>query len=159
MRQRIPCLSYHWPPNFPVSLYFLSTSSIPPTQTFNMRSFLHFVISVLCLVSCILATNLTRYDTQSAPQPTPGKSYYTVFPRNGTDIYKTGEFIKELLGAEDLLPWPDVNDQLMHWTVEASPDQVSHCKAILVSTMLLSSIRQPRQWPLLASAIRPGLND
>jgi hypothetical protein len=109
----------------PFVLYFLSTSSIPPTQTFNMRSFLQFVLSVLCLVSCILAANLPRYDSQSAPQPTPGKTYYTVFPKNGTDISKTGDFIKELVGAEDLLPWSDVNDQLMHWTVEASPDQVS----------------------------------
>jgi hypothetical protein len=90
-----------------------------------MRSSLQFVLSVLCLVSCILAAELLRYDSQSAPQPTPGRTYYTVFPKSSTDISKTGDFIKELVSAEDLLPWSDVNDQLMHWTVEASPDQVS----------------------------------
>jgi hypothetical protein len=106
-------------------ILFIDFFHSSPTQTFNMRSFLQFVLSVLCLVSCILAANLLRYDSQSAPQPTPGKTYYTVFPKNGTDISKTGDFIKELVGAGDLLPWSDVNDQLMHWTVEASPDQVS----------------------------------
>ncbi len=93
-----------------------------------MRSFLQFALSVLCLVTCILATNLPQYDSRSAPQPTSEKTYYTVFPKNGTDISKTGAFIKELVGVEDLLPWSDVNDQLMHWTVEASLDQVSQLR-------------------------------
>jgi hypothetical protein len=115
----VSCLNYH------VVLNILSTSSILPTQTFNMRSFLQLVLSVPCLVSCILAANLPQNGSQSAPQPTPGGKYYTVFPKNGTDISKTGDYIKELIGAVDLLPWSDVNDQLMHWTVEASPDQVS----------------------------------
>lgn len=57
--------------------------------------------------------------------PSPGKLYYTVFPKSDTDISKTGDFIKQLVGVEDLLPWSDVNDNLMHWTVEASLDQVS----------------------------------
>lgn len=90
-----------------------------------MRSFLQLFFSVLCLASCILAANLHRYDGRSISQPTPGKAYYTVFPKKGADISKTGDFIKALVGANDLLPWSDVNDQLMHWTVEASPDQVS----------------------------------
>jgi len=90
-----------------------------------MRSFSQFAISVLLLVSCITAANLPQRDSQSTQQPSPGKAYFTVFPKNGTDISETADFIKELLGTEDLLPWSDVQDQLMHWTVEASPDQVS----------------------------------
>lgn len=94
-----------------------------------MRSFLQFVLSVLCLVSCILAANLPQNDSQSSPQPTPGKKYYTVFPKNGTDVSKTVDFIKELVGTGDLFPWSDVEDQLMHWTVEASPDQASQLQS------------------------------
>jgi len=89
-----------------------------------MRS-LQFVLSLLCLVSCILAANLPRLDSQSAPQPALGKLYYTVFPKNDADTSKTGDFIKQIVGAEDLLPWTDVKGQLMHWTVEASPEEVS----------------------------------
>ncbi|CZR66019.1 uncharacterized protein PAC_15919 [Phialocephala subalpina] len=86
---------------------------------------LQLVLSILCLVSRILAANLPRLDSQSVPQPAPGKSYYTIFPKNNTDTSKTGDFIKQIVGTEDLLPWTDVEDQLMHWTVEASPEQVS----------------------------------
>ena len=93
-----------------------------------MRLLLQSFSALLCLASCILATNLSRHDSQPVPQPAPVKTYYTVFPKNDTDISKTGDFIKELVGAEDLLPWLDVNDQLMHWTVEASPDQVSQMR-------------------------------
>ncbi|RDL37429.1 uncharacterized protein BP5553_04862 [Venustampulla echinocandica] len=85
---------------------------------------LQFVLSILYLVGCIIATDLPRLDSQSAPQPALGKSYYTVFPKNGADTSKTSDFIRQIVGAEDLLPWTDVKDQLMHWTVEASPEEV-----------------------------------
>lgn len=90
---------------------------------------LKYVLSILCLVSCSLAANLPRLDSQSAPQPAPGKSYYTVFPKDDANIADTADFIKQTVSAEDLLPWSDVKDQLMHWTVEASPVEVSKLKS------------------------------
>lgn len=80
---------------------------------------------VLSLFSSILATNLPQRDSQSATVSPSGKQYYTVFPKSDADITQTSDFIKQVVGVEDLLPWSDVNDNLMHWTVEASLDEVS----------------------------------
>jgi hypothetical protein len=90
-----------------------------------MRSFSQLVLAALCLVGGVLATDLPQDGGLSPPQPAPGKAYYTVFPKSGTDVSTTGDFIKEVVGTQDLLPWSDVSDQLMHWTVEATLDQVS----------------------------------
>ncbi|RTE72385.1 hypothetical protein BHE90_013197 [Fusarium euwallaceae] len=58
--------------------------------------------------------------------PKKGKDLYTVFPKQGTDTTVTMEFIKSTVNNHDLRPWTDVCGQLMSWTVEASPSQVSH---------------------------------
>ncbi|KAG9228524.1 hypothetical protein BJ875DRAFT_477246 [Amylocarpus encephaloides] len=92
-----------------------------------MRSF-QFVLSIVCFASCILAANLPRFDSQSVTQPPAGKSYYTVFPKNDAETSKTSDFVKQIVGAEDLLPWTDVKEQLMHCTVEATPEEVSQLK-------------------------------
>lgn len=86
-----------------------------------MRSLLPFFISIICLVSYTIATNLPRLDRQ----PSPGKAFYTIFPKNGTDTSKSREFIKSIVGTEDLLPWTNLREQLLSWTVEASPDEVT----------------------------------
>jgi hypothetical protein len=86
-----------------------------------MQSRLQFFIFVFCLASCILSANLPRLESQ----PSPGKSFYTIFPKNNTDTSKTGDFVKQIVGTEDLLPWTSVSEQLISWTVEASPEEVS----------------------------------
>lgn len=90
---------------------------------------LHLVLYILFLASRILAANLPRLDSQSIPQPAPGKLYYMVFPKNDTDTSKTSDFIKQIIGTEDLLPWTDVEDHIMHWTVEASPEEISQLQS------------------------------
>ncbi|KAI8683337.1 hypothetical protein LRP88_04684 [Fusarium phalaenopsidis] len=55
-----------------------------------------------------------------------GKGLYTVFPKQGTDTAATTEFIKSTVNNHDLHPWTDAHyKQLMSWTVEASPSQVT----------------------------------
>lgn len=54
-----------------------------------------------------------------------GKDLYTVFPKQGTDTAATMEFIKSTVNNHDLHPWTDVHEQLMSWTVEASPSEVT----------------------------------
>ncbi|CAG8958713.1 hypothetical protein HYFRA_00011555 [Hymenoscyphus fraxineus] len=85
-----------------------------------MRSPLPFMLSVLCLVSCTIAANIPRLNRE----PTSGKLFYTIFPKNGTDTSKTREFVQNIVGTEDLLPWTDLEEHLVSWTVEASPDEV-----------------------------------
>ncbi|KAJ3466795.1 hypothetical protein MRS44_004359 [Fusarium solani] len=54
-----------------------------------------------------------------------GKDLYTVFPKQSTDTAETMEFIKSTVNNHDLHPWTDVHEQLMSWTVEASPSEVT----------------------------------
>ncbi|KAI8681928.1 hypothetical protein NCS55_00446400 [Fusarium keratoplasticum] len=54
-----------------------------------------------------------------------GKDLYTVFPKQGTDTAETMEFIKSTVNNHHLHPWTDVHEQLMSWTVEASPSEVT----------------------------------
>ena len=89
-----------------------------------MRSLLPLLISIVCLVSCALAANLPRLDRQ----PSPGNEFYTVFPKDGTDTSKTSEFVKSIVGAEDLLPWTNLQEQLVSWTVEASPNEATRIR-------------------------------
>jgi hypothetical protein len=86
------------------------------------------VLSFFCLFSCILAANVSPVS-HSVPQPASGKAYYKVFPQHDIDTSKTSEFIKKTVGAEDLLPWTDVKDKLMYWTVEASVEKVIQLKS------------------------------
>lgn len=86
-----------------------------------MRSLLSFVTYVLCVISCTLAANLPRLNRQ----PAPGKAFYTIFPKGGTDSTKTSEFVRNVVGAKDLLPWTNLQEQLVSWTVEASPEEAS----------------------------------
>lgn len=90
-----------------------------------MHSPLLLFTSVLCLISCALASNLPRLDRQ----PTPGNTFYTIFPKNGTETSKTSDFVKDIVGTDDLLPWTNLKDQLISWTVEASPDEASKLRA------------------------------
>lgn len=89
-----------------------------------MRSLLPLFISILCLVSRTLAANLPRLNRQ----PSPSKAFYTIFPKIGTDTSKTREFVKDIVGTEDLLPWTDLQEQLVLWTIEASPDEVAQLR-------------------------------
>ncbi|KAI0840949.1 hypothetical protein F5Y06DRAFT_308585 [Hypoxylon sp. FL0890] len=58
-------------------------------------------------------------------QPAPGKQFCTVFPKAGVDTSQTADFIKATVGADDLLPWTDVQENLLSWTVEASEEEVT----------------------------------
>lgn len=110
-----------------VDLIYLSSHLLPifdSQHPFTMRSLLPFFVYIICLFSYTLATNLPRIDRQ----PSPGKALYTIFPKNGTDISKTSEFVKNIVGTEDLLPWTNLQEQLVSWTVEASPDEVTQLR-------------------------------
>lgn len=89
-----------------------------------MRSVLPFVIPLFCLVSYTLAANIPRLNRE----PASGKAFYTIFPKNGTDTSKTRDFIRGIVGTEDLLPWTYLEEHLVSWTVEASPEEVIHLK-------------------------------
>ncbi|EHK97231.1 putative Subtilisin-like protease 2 [Glarea lozoyensis 74030] len=84
---------------------------------------LSLLLCFFSILGCLLAANVT-----SVSQPAAGKAYYKVFPKDDIDITKTSDFIKGVVGAEDLLPWTDVKDKLMHWTVEASMEEVEVLK-------------------------------
>ncbi|KAL6409703.1 putative Subtilisin-like protease 2 [Ilyonectria robusta] len=48
-----------------------------------------------------------------------------MFPKEGTDISATANFIKSTVENHDLHPRADVGEQLISWTVEASPSEVT----------------------------------
>jgi hypothetical protein len=89
---------------------------------------LNLLFSFLCIFSCVLAANVPPVS-HSVPQPASGKAFYKVFPKNEIETSQTSEFIKKIVGTEDLLPWTDVMNKLMHWTVEASLEEVNQLKA------------------------------
>ena len=53
-----------------------------------------------------------------------GKSLHIVVPKDGTDTSLTADFIKSIIGNDNLHPWTDVGGHLMSWSVEASPSDV-----------------------------------
>lgn len=57
-------------------------------------------------------------------QPAPNKNFYTIFPKNSTDTSKTGDYIKNIIGTDDIQPWTNLQQQLISWTVEASTSEV-----------------------------------
>ncbi|KAI1142334.1 subtilisin-like protein [Hypoxylon sp. FL0543] len=85
-----------------------------------MKSHLSFLYWFLFLITSVQAVKGPR---AAGTQPDPGKQFYTVFPKAGVDTSKTVDFIKATVGADDLLPWTDVQDKLLHWTVEASDEE------------------------------------
>ncbi|RDL36626.1 uncharacterized protein BP5553_05978 [Venustampulla echinocandica] len=71
-----------------------------------------------------MGTTLERAEGSELRQPSPGKAFYTIFPKKGTETSKSSEFVKNIVGT-DLLPWTNLQEQLISWTVEASPDEVT----------------------------------
>lgn len=104
---------------------YISFSELSTSRFFNMQSPLQLFVSILCLVSYTLAANLPRIDRQ----PAPGKAFYTVFPKDSADTSKTTDFVKNIVGAEDLLPWTDLDEKLISWTVEASTDEAAQLRS------------------------------
>jgi hypothetical protein len=87
------------------------------------------LLSLFSLISSIVAANIPLTVSHSNSQPTSGKSYYQIYLKDDTDTTSTSEFIQSIVGAENLFTWIGVNDRLMHWTVEASPEEVTQLKA------------------------------
>jgi hypothetical protein len=86
-----------------------------------MRSLSTIIISLLCVASSTQAIHLPRVNKE----PEHGKAFYTVFPKKDTDNDKTRDFVKDVIGNEDLMSWTDIKEQLISWTVEASPVEVT----------------------------------
>lgn len=80
-----------------------------------------FFIYILCLFSYTLAANIPWMDRQ----PDPAKAFYTVSPEDGAETSKTTDFVYCLVGAEDLLPWTDLNEKLISWNFETSTDELA----------------------------------
>jgi hypothetical protein len=87
--------------------------------------FLQLFPLLLYFVGCVFAADTYPPGSDYLPQPAPGKAFYQIFPTENTDTSQTSDFIKRIVHTEDLLPWTDVNDNLIHWTVEASPEEAS----------------------------------
>jgi hypothetical protein len=51
-----------------------------------------------------MTANITLIASHAVPQPASGKLYYKIFPKKDIDTAKTREFIKRIVGADDLLP-------------------------------------------------------
>lgn len=60
--------------------------------------------------------------------PAPNKDFYTIYPKNGTDTSKTGDYITGIVGNDDLQPWTNLQQQLISWTVEASPNEAEQLR-------------------------------
>ncbi|TVY78560.1 Subtilisin-like protease [Lachnellula suecica] len=58
----------------------------------------------------------------------PTKAFYIVFPKNGTEISKTSDFIKTVLNTEDISPWTEPQEPFISWNVEASPNEAAQLK-------------------------------
>lgn len=87
-----------------------------------MKSHLRILALVLFLTTSVMSTDMPR-STQS--QPENGREYHSVFPEEGADTPDTVDFVKVTVGADDLLPWINVNDKLVSWTVEATSQEVA----------------------------------
>lgn len=85
-----------------------------------MRALLHFLAFSIHFITWTSAANAARMDSQ----PAPNKDFYTIFPKNGTDTSKTGDYIKNIIGTDDIKPWTNLQQQLISWTVEASTSEV-----------------------------------
>lgn len=83
-----------------------------------------FILPWLLLVLVPLSTT-ANVSLASERTPEPGKDLYTVFPKEGTAVSATVDFIKSTVQNHDLHPWADVSEQLISWTVEASPSEVA----------------------------------
>ncbi|KAH7142026.1 peptidase S8/S53 domain-containing protein [Dactylonectria macrodidyma] len=83
-----------------------------------------FFLPWLLLVFVPLSTT-ANMNLPSERIPEFGKGLYTVFPKEGTDISATAGFIKSTVQNHDLYPSAEVGEQLMSWTVEASPSEVT----------------------------------
>ncbi|KAH6982174.1 hypothetical protein BKA56DRAFT_585442 [Ilyonectria sp. MPI-CAGE-AT-0026] len=83
-----------------------------------------FILPWLLLFLVPLSTT-ANVSLASDRTPEPGKDFYTVFPKEGTDVSATVNFIKSTVRNHDLHPWADVSEQLISWTVEASPSEVT----------------------------------
>jgi hypothetical protein len=52
-----------------------------------------------------------------------------IYPKQGADISQAADFIKSVVNTEDLLPWTDIHEKLVSWTVEASPDEIDRLQS------------------------------
>ncbi|KAK9774038.1 putative Peptidase S8/S53 domain-containing protein [Seiridium cardinale] len=87
---------------------------------------------LLLLLTAFVGLNIWTTATdvpRTSRQPAPGKAFYTLFPKQGMDVLAIEKFMKSTLGIDDLLPWTDISDTLVSWTVEASPDELETLKS------------------------------
>ncbi|KAK6063014.1 Subtilisin-like protease 3 [Seiridium cupressi] len=90
-----------------------------------MAFLLPLIMALLGLNTWTIATDVPR----ASRQPALGKAFYTLFPKQGIDLSATEKFVKSITHADDLLPWADISDTLVSWTVEASPDEIETLKS------------------------------
>jgi hypothetical protein len=88
---------------------------------------LKILLSFSSVISSILAANTLPTTSHSNSQPISGKLYYQIYLKNDTTTIR--EFIQNIVGAKSVFSWIDVDDRLMHWAVEASPEEVTQLKA------------------------------
>ncbi|KAK9420104.1 putative Peptidase S8/S53 domain-containing protein [Seiridium unicorne] len=90
-----------------------------------MAFLLPLSMALLGLNTWTIAADVPR----ASRQPALGKAFYTLFPKQGIDLSATEKFVKSITDADDLLPWADISDTLVSWTVEASPDEIETLKS------------------------------
>lgn len=91
-----------------------------------MQQQLPFLVCFVFFVTFVLAATMPCTPQR---QPAPGKESYIIFPRAGSDASDAANFIKATVSAGDLLPWTDVQENLISWTVEASGGEVARLQA------------------------------
>lgn len=87
-------------------------------------NFRMLILPWLFLILVPLSTT-ANVSLASKRTPEPGKDFYTVFPKESTDVSATVDFIKSTIQNHDLHPCTDVSEKLISWTVEASPSEVA----------------------------------
>ena len=81
-----------------------------------------FLNIFLVLASSVQGSNVA---SDAKRQIAPETSLFTILPKPGADQSATADFIKSVVGVDDLMPWTDVSGSLMSWTVQASEDEVA----------------------------------
>jgi hypothetical protein len=86
---------------------------------FTMLFYLFAILLLACCGSSANSTSMAQTGEVS------DKALYNIFPTSDTDHGTTGSFIMDLMKTNDLMPWTDVQNNLVSWTVEADTTQVA----------------------------------
>lgn len=109
-----------------IFIYSPFLQDYPYQANFNMRFLYISILSVLTATAAAAPMNTGFLDPVATPDA--GKAFYTVYPQQNADHDTTANYIKSVVGEQDLLPWTNTKDQLLSWTIEATSDEAAKVK-------------------------------